>query len=106
MPSVHSTFGAAADSSSASPAGSASSSSTPARLTLAFASRSPISAPGFGVLVISLTGSVVRIHSETRFDSAVAKVGAPSWPTSSSASDQYGVKPVVQFTALGRVLLV
>ena len=33
--------------------------------------------PGFGVLTISLTGSVVLIHSDTRFDSAVANTGAP-----------------------------
>ncbi len=62
---------------------------TPARLTPALASRSPISEPGRGVLAISLSGSVVRIHSETRFDSAVAKMGAPS-----RADQQQRVRPV------------
>ena len=81
--------------SSASPDGSVSYSSTPTRFTAAsFASRSPISAPGFGVLTISLSGSVVLIHSETRLHSAVANTGAPVLPISISASDQYGVKPV------------
>ena len=81
MPSVHSTAGAAAAMSSASPAGSVSYSSTPTRFTEpSFASRSPISAPGFGVLTISLSGSVVLIHSDTRFDSAVANTGAPVLP--------------------------
>ncbi len=81
--------------SSASPDGSVSYSSTPTRFTeSSFASRSPISAPGFGVLTISLSGSVVLIHSDTRFDSAVANTGAPVSATSIKASDQYGVKPV------------
>ena len=81
--------------SSASPDGSVSYSSTPTRFTDAsFASRSPISVPGFGVLTISLSGSVVLIHSDTRFDSAVANTGAPVFGTSIKASDQYGVKPV------------
>ena len=81
--------------SSASPDGRVSYSSTPTLLTDAsFASRSPISVPGFGVLTISLSGSVVLIHSDTRFDSAVANTGAPVLPTSIRASDQYGVKPV------------
>jgi hypothetical protein len=81
-------------------------SSTPTRFALSFASRSPISLPGCGVLTISLTGSVVLIHSETRLDNAVANTGAPDLLTRSKASDQYGVKPVSQATALGRVLLV
>ena len=75
--------------SSASPEGSVSNSSTPTRFTdLSFASRSPISAPGFGVLTISLSGSVVLIHSDTRLVSAVANTGAPVLPISISASDQ------------------
>ena len=65
-----------------------SNSSTPTRFTLSSASLSPIGVPGFGVLTISLTGSTVLIHSDTRFDSAVANNGAPVLPTSSSASDQ------------------
>ena len=80
--------------SSARPDGKVSYSSTPTFLTEACASRSPINAPGFGVLTISLSGSVVLIHSETRLLSAVANTGAPVLPTSISASDQYGVKPV------------
>ena len=63
---------------------------------LSFASRSPISVPGFGVLTISLSGSVVLIHSDTRFDSAVANTGAPVVRHQQQASDQYGVKPVTQ----------
>ena len=65
VPSIHSTAGAAAAMSSARPAGSVSYSSTPTRFSrIVLASRSPISAPGFGVLTISLSGSVVLIHSD------------------------------------------
>src|SRR5262249_53261299 len=107
VPSVHSTAGAAVARSSATPAGRVSYSRAPTRrISGSLFSRSPISEPGLGVLTISLMGSVVRIHSDTLFDSALAKAGAPVSPTSSSASDQYGVKPVSHVTALGRTLLV
>jgi hypothetical protein len=66
----------------------------------------PTAAPGLGVLTISLSTSVVRIQLATRFDRAVANTGAPSRASISIPSDQYGVKPVSQVTALGRTLLV
>ncbi len=98
--------GAAPTISSSRPAGSASSSSTPTRLQPASAIRLPTAAPGFGVLTISLSVSVVRIQLATRFDSAVANTGAPCFGSSSMPSDQYGVKPVSQVTAAGCTRLV
>ena len=46
-------------------------------------------APGFGVLTISLSVSVVRIQLATRFDSAVANTGAPV-----ARQQQHAVGPV------------
>ena len=86
--SASSTPAAAPVISSKSPAGSASYSSTPTRLQPASAMRLPTMAPGFGVLTISLSVSVVRIQLATRFDNAVANTGAPSFGSSNMPSDQ------------------